>query len=222
MIVYAKGAHDDEIESGYLALRLRIDGVWVPVEEGTYKTSKAAKQACAADLGRQLVGLGELLSARLQLLAESVMRLNDRPSASDQIRVRRQICAIDRNRSITIPNWPKAELSIEIEEPLFRELRRIMLLKERPREQAVRAILDVVQNQPLEIIAAVDSKAPGLLGAVMELMVEVCRRLDIEPDWETGIKGSDEAAETAAAIDDSASSEAPPMSSDEPDDGGSA
>ena len=187
MIVYAKGANDDEIESGYFSLRLGFDRVWVPSEERLFTSSKDAQQACAADLGRQLVGLGELLSARLQLIAESVMRLNDRPSASDQIKVRRQICPIDRNRSITIPDWPKAELSIEIEEPLFQELRRIMLLEARPREQAARAILDVVQNQPLEIITAVASEVPGLLGAVMELMVEVCRQLGIEPDWETGL-----------------------------------
>ena len=183
MIVRIKAKPGGEDVRGYLPLRLRDDGVWVPIGHQAAARRKLAKQACLADICQQLDGLSEFVALRIDSIRESVARLSEPPTKDDDIRVWGDVYEVDAHRAITLQRSPPPQMWIDVNDPVCMELRKLMQLEDWSDEAAGQAILDHVVNEPLAIIATVARASPKLLGPVARLMAAVCRQLDFEPDW---------------------------------------
>ena len=178
MIVFVKGPS----ERGFLPLLCRGDRQWEPIRTELFASPEDAIQECIAEVAKQLEDIQELIELRMETLTLNLYWLQGRPRPVDTVRVLGQVCKLDSEGAITMPeqykpgDGPPRGVEIWINEPVYKALRKAMDLRGVPRVEARKLMIDAMLNQPLDLLVAVADKAKGMLQAVAEVMVEVGAR----------------------------------------------
>ena len=178
MIVYVKGPSG----RGFLSLLCRGDRQWEPIKTKLFASPEDAIQECIAEVVTQLDDLDELVQLRKEMLVSNISWLQARPCPVDTVRVFGQVCELDSDGAIIMPeqrkpgDGPPRGVEIWINEPVYKALRKSMELRGVPRVEARKLMVDAMLNQPMELLVAVADKAKGMLHAVAEVMAEVGSR----------------------------------------------
>ena len=206
MIVVIWGALDDSSSCGFLAMRRLESGDWVPVTGSLEMTVAAVAELCVSVMRQESMELRELSASRLERLYDQLARLYDGPTQADRTRIRGQPCAVDQDSRISRPETSeptraRAQLDLTVDESLYQALCRATGQQNLCRARALRLFIDLVQNQPFELLLAVGNTTPDQVGPLAELMVEIGQRLGVT----TGFEPADGAEEPPKDAD-----EAPP------------
>ena len=181
-------------------MRRLESGDWVPVTGRLELTIAAAAESCVSAVRQDIYELQELSSSRLAQLYDQLGRLYDGPTQADRIRILGQPCVVGQGGNISMPEISRPtrarpQLDITLDELLYQALRRATGQQDLCRARALRLIIDLAQNQPLELLLAVGSTTPDQVGPLAELMVEVGQRLGVTTGFEPD--DSDEPPEEA-------------------------
>ena len=182
MIARIKHADTDKPEAGYLPLRYTERAYWVPITEGPVPSSEAAFQACIAFVCNQMDELELLVGNRIEVIQDNIAALMSLPEQDSEIRVHGLLCSVDAGGVVTIP--PKSQepaddeddedYGIGLEDTLLETLEAVISQKQQIEDSV--ELVDLVLNQPLDVLSAVAEKNLDMLGDVAAIMVGVHRR----------------------------------------------
>ena len=193
MIVRIQGAAGDRSAHGYLAMRRGQDGDWVPITGRLSESLEAAFGLCVAALRADIAALEEECAGRLAAIETNLTRLRARPTPSDRVRLLGQLCEVDKDGAVTMPELPgldsQPKVEIEIAHSVLEALRGATRDPELTRERAHGMLVDHAQNQPLDLLLALADAAPDMVGKVAELLVEAGGQLGLESGWEVSNNG---------------------------------
>lgn len=186
--MFIRGATGDKSSRGYLAMRRRTDGDWVPITGQPAPSASDAVDACVEHARKSARSLEEECSRELAIIETNLARLGDGPKQTDRVRLLGQLCKVGEDGTVTMPassgELPPPRVTIEIDDLVLQAMRRATHAPNLSREAARRILLDDGQNQPLELLLAIADTTPDMIGTVAELLVEVGQQLGTATGWE--------------------------------------
>ena len=158
----------------FLPLQIGSNGVWVPMSNQPLASADAAIKRCKEGLIAQLSHLEEVQSAMTADIRENVKRLSDRALPNDVVRVANQSCTIDSNGFAELPPegviWrSRSELYVNVDADSLEVFTEVFQLQGESRHRAAQAV-DLILDEPLEMLAAVASRRPDALGIIAAVM----------------------------------------------------